>query len=107
MGVGEMSCLAGVAAKKKPFLKKLENREIWVIDGCPIHCAASIFQQGPVQRCGTEPPAELAFKHVRLYEAGLKKHAPLPDEGAFAKLLRYAISGGPVSTLQPQEHSHA
>lgn len=34
-GAAEMSCLAGVAADLPCFRKKLEDREVWIIDGLP------------------------------------------------------------------------
>ena len=69
-GYAEMSCLAGVAAQKKPFLAKLRDREVWIIDGCPIACSAGVFA------CGEHTAA----LHVRLYEYGIKKHQP-PEAG--------------------------
>jgi uncharacterized metal-binding protein len=44
-GYAEMSCLAGFSAGKKKFLKKIENKEIVVIDGCKTACAKEIFKQ--------------------------------------------------------------
>lgn len=69
-GHAEMSCLAGVAAQKKPFLAKMEDRVVWIIDGCPIECA-----QGVLDRVGRP-----AMVHVRLHEFGIKKHC-LPEGG--------------------------
>jgi uncharacterized metal-binding protein len=44
-GYAEMSCLAGLSAGKKKFLKKIENKKIVVIDGCKTACARAIFRQ--------------------------------------------------------------
>jgi len=64
-GIAEMSCLAGVGARKKPFLNKLRDREVWVIDGCPIECGLGIFDliDTPVDR------------HIRLADLGIRKNA--------------------------------
>jgi uncharacterized metal-binding protein len=53
-----MSCLAGIGAKHPTFLRKLEGRESWIIDGCPIECSRGVFKQ--VDR----PYA----RHIRLHE---------------------------------------
>ncbi|MCC6145442.1 MAG: putative zinc-binding protein [Candidatus Hydrogenedentes bacterium] len=69
-GVAEMSCLAGVAAEKAAFLRKLEEREVWLIDGCPVHCGAGVFE-----RIGRKRD-----RHIRLLEYGIKK-GRTPAEG--------------------------
>jgi len=69
-GIAKMSCLAGVGARKKPFLNKLRDREVWVIDGCPIECGLGIFDliDTPVDR------------HIRLADLGIRKNAE-PEGG--------------------------
>lgn len=67
--VAEMSCLAGVGARKPVFLRKLRDREVWVIDGCPIECGLGIFDLANVP----------IHHHIRLAELGFKKHAPPPE----------------------------
>ncbi|QNN24060.1 zinc-binding protein [Planctomycetales bacterium ZRK34] len=63
-GLAEMSCLAGVGAGKAPFLRKIHNRRVWVIDGCPIECGLGIFalRDLPIDR------------HIRLHDLGLRKN---------------------------------
>jgi uncharacterized metal-binding protein len=60
----EMSCLAGVAAELPVFTQLLEDREAWIIDGCPLECAKGVFDKlgRPVQR------------HIRLREYGVPKN---------------------------------
>lgn len=66
-GVAEMSCLAGVGARKPAFLRKLVGRPIWVIDGCPIECGLGIFDLIDYK----------IDRHIRLAELGIKKlHEP-------------------------------
>jgi len=67
-GIAEMSCLAGVGAAKRHFLKQLRDREVWIIDGCPIECSLGAFHQ--VQ--------EHADVHIRLHVLGVRKQAPRP-----------------------------
>lgn len=61
--IAEMSCLAGVGAQKKPFMRQLQNREVWVIDGCPIHCGEGIFDHLPIK----------PQRHIRLHDFGIAK----------------------------------
>lgn len=42
-GFTEMSCLAGITSGNPFFRKKLRNKKIAVIDGCPVQCARAIF----------------------------------------------------------------
>ena len=65
-GAAEMSCLAGVAARKPNFLKQLRGRDVWVIDGCPIECARGVFDQA----------GHGVAVHVRLHRLGVRKHDP-------------------------------
>jgi uncharacterized metal-binding protein len=69
-GEAEMSCLAGVGAKHPHFLRQLEGREAWIVDGCPIRCA-----QGVLAQAGRTPD-----RHIRLDELGIRKNQP-PDGG--------------------------
>jgi uncharacterized metal-binding protein len=78
-GVAEMSCLAGVAARKAHFLKKLAGRPVWVIDGCPIECGHGVFEQA----------GEPVDVHVRLRQLGVRKNDP-PDEGRIPALVAAA-----------------
>lgn len=84
-GDAEMSCLAGVAARKPHFLKKLAGRPVWVIDGCPIECGRGVFEQvgGRVD------------VHVRLHQLGVRKNDP-PDESRFSALVAAARAAGGV-----------
>jgi uncharacterized metal-binding protein len=63
-GLAEMSCLAGIGAGKAPFLRKIQSRPVWVIDGCPIECGLGIFalRDLPIAR------------HIRLHDLGLRKN---------------------------------
>lgn len=59
-----MSCLAGVAAELPVFTQPLDDREAWIIDGCPLECAKGVFDKlgRPVDR------------HIRLREYGVSKN---------------------------------
>jgi len=76
-GIAEMSCLAGVGAAKRHFLKQLHDREVWIIDGCPIECSLGVFHQ--VQ--------EHADVHIRLHALGVRKQAPPPTGPQFEELM--------------------
>ena len=76
-GVAEMCCLAGVGAAKPLFLKKLVERDVWVIDGCPIECSLGVFAQ----------VHEHVDVHLRLHEYGVRKNAPLLDERELHELI--------------------
>jgi len=76
-GIVEMSCLAGVAAKKQHFLKKLSGRPVWVIDGCPIHCSQGVFEQ----------IGQVADVHIRLHDFGVRKNAPLKSQRDLEQLI--------------------
>jgi uncharacterized metal-binding protein len=85
-GLAEMSCLAGLACEKKPFLKKVEGREVWIIDGCPIECALGVLDR--LRR--------RADVHVRLDDFGVRKHHPPPEgvdvDGLIEKTLEQAAA---------------
>ena len=76
-GIAEMSCLAGVGAGKAHFVKQLEGREVWIIDGCPIECSLGVFAQ---VRCRADV-------HIRLHELGVKKHSGAPPGWDMERLL--------------------
>lgn len=63
-GVGEMSCLAGVAGRVKPLLQKAQKAEgIIVIDGCPLNCARHTLLNAGIGN----------FTHVQLQHFGHRK----------------------------------
>ncbi|MCC6153257.1 MAG: putative zinc-binding protein [Candidatus Hydrogenedentes bacterium] len=66
-GIAEMSCLAGIAAGKSPFLRKLKDRDVWLIDGCPIDCAEGTFSKAD----------QRSNRHIRLADLGFKKNEPI------------------------------
>lgn len=68
-GFAEMSCLAGVASGKKSFIKKLNNKKVILIDGCPIECAKGVFDK---LRLSVD-------SHVNLKTYGIKKSIPPAD----------------------------
>ncbi|TWU62216.1 putative zinc-binding protein [Crateriforma conspicua] len=76
-GIAEMSCLAGVGAAKPVFLKKLKDRPVWIVDGCPIHCSLGVLGQ----------VAEHADVHIRLHDLGIKKNADMPEHDEFDRLI--------------------
>ena len=61
-----MSCLAGIGAQRPSFIAKLNEREVWVIDGCPIECARGVFEQAG--------QATAVMRHIRLHDRGVNKH---------------------------------
>jgi len=63
-GKGRMLCTAGVGAKIPVQLKNAEGCDrIVVIDGCPMNCASTIFEN-----------AQIAVdKHIVVTELGVKK----------------------------------
>ncbi|WMJ73667.1 putative zinc-binding protein [Cytophagaceae bacterium ABcell3] len=63
-GTAEMSCLAGISAEIPVFLKKVINRPIWIIDGCPIQCAKSVMEKLQLQE----------NYHIQLRDFGIKKY---------------------------------
>jgi uncharacterized metal-binding protein len=75
-GVADMSCLAGIGARKPAFLRKLRGREVWVIDGCPIHCGLGIFDM-------VDHPLT---HHIRLADFGVKKQTPFDEDNGVAQL---------------------
>ncbi len=64
MGVAEMSCAAGLGGDVGPLVRVAKSgRPIVAIDGCPLHCVASILR-----RHGLE-----ADRHYDLSDGGVKK----------------------------------
>lgn len=88
-GDAEMSCLAGIGAKRPSFIAKLTNREVWAIDGCAIECARGVFEQAG-------HPAAIT-RHIRLHDHGVKKHQA-PNGGVdidgFATQLTALVDSG-------------
>lgn len=80
-GIAEMSCLAGIGAANPLFLKKLQNREVWVIDGCPIECCQGVFKQ----------VREKMDIHIRLHELGVRKNDEIPDVNEFENIVTAAL----------------
>ena len=80
-GIAEMSCLAGVGAAKKHFLKQLTDREVWVIDGCPIECSLGVFDR----------VSENIDVHIRLHDLGVRKKSERPSDAAFAELIEVIL----------------
>lgn len=80
-GVAEMSCLAGIGAAKPHFLRKLHDRPVWVIDGCPIECCQGVFDQAD----------EHVDRNIRLYELGVRKNTPLPTGAQWDALLKAVL----------------
>lgn len=93
-GVAEMSCLAGIGAQKANFLKQLRGRTVWVIDGCPIECAAGVF----------DDVHQKVDVHIRLHDYGVRKdqsmtQSPTIQELVQSDVLQEACS---VSQLRPE-----
>ena len=80
-GVAEMSCLAGIGAAKPLFLKKLRDREVWVIDGCPINCSLGVFDQ----------VREHVDVHIRLHDLGVNKKSEPPTGTDFDELIESVL----------------
>ncbi len=87
-GIAEMSCLAGVGAAKPLFLNKLKNRQVWIIDGCPINCSLGVFDQ----------VHERAAVHIRLHDLGIKKNAPQPEGDDFDGLMQAVVEQASVGS---------
>lgn len=62
--VAEMSCLAGIASGKSTFVKKIGDKKIVAIDGCPIECAKAVL---------TNRGLKIA-EHFQLKRHGIKKY---------------------------------
>lgn len=81
-GHAEMSCLAGVGAEKPVFFRKMQGREVWVVDGCPIACGQGIFD-----RVGRSAPF-----YIRLHDLGYKKTVPPEDGVDMDRLIEQALA---------------
>jgi uncharacterized metal-binding protein len=81
-GAAEMSCLAGVAARKHNFVKQLCGRPVWVVDGCPIECA----------RGACEAVGQPVDTHIRLHQLGVRKNDPAPSPERFQELVDAAVA---------------
>ncbi|MEZ6093431.1 MAG: putative zinc-binding protein [Pirellulaceae bacterium] len=93
-GIAEMSCLAGVGAAKPLFLKKLVEREVWIIDGCPIQCSLGVFGQ----------VREQVDVHIRLHDLGIKKNADAPQGHAFEALMAAVLEDANKQRKQLKAH---
>ena len=81
-GDAEMSCLAGVAAQLPHFERQAADRELWVVDGCPLECAMHVLRnQG----------REVA-RHIRLHDHGIKKRIGLTDGQTVEQLTEEILS---------------
>ena len=80
-GVAEMSCLAGIGARKSHFLKQLAGRDVWIVDGCPIECARGVLE---LQHGGADA-------HIRLHELGVRKSSGAPENTDLEHLLEGAL----------------
>lgn len=69
-GTAEMSCLAGLGASHPAFTRKLKDREVWIIDGCPITCSQGVFERN----------GDAVDRHIRLHDLGFEKEIP-PEGG--------------------------
>lgn len=81
-GIAEMSCLAGIGAANPLFLKKLKDREVWIIDGCPIECSRGVFEQ----------VREKVDVHIRLHELGVRKNEEIPAPEDFDRVVTAVLN---------------
>lgn len=65
----EMSCLAGIAAGKPSFRRKIKDKKIITIDGCPTECSKGVFDKAGVQ----------VDVHIKLKDYGIRKDGPVND----------------------------
>lgn len=68
--IAEMSCLAGIASGRPSFVKKIRNKKVVVIDGCPIECAKAVLQNKGL---------EIA-EHFQLKKYGIRKNETATPE---------------------------
>lgn len=93
--VAEMSCLAGLAAMLLAFLRVLEGRETWVIDGWPLECAKGVFDN--LERS--------ISRHIRLREYGVAKNEPRqtnPDVADLAVRISRVLEGNGSGDIAKQ-----
>ena len=63
-GAGKMACLAGIGGRVSGMMASAESADsILVIDGCPLNCAKKTLEEAGFN----------TFKHLRLFDIGLKK----------------------------------
>ncbi|MCC6491413.1 MAG: putative zinc-binding protein [Pirellulales bacterium] len=91
-GAAEMSCLAGVGAGKRHFLKQLAARPAWVVDGCPIECALGLFQR-------LDQPVAA---HLRLHDLGRRKNDPMPTPSELNELVDQLLTTAAASLAESQ-----
>ncbi len=89
-GAAEMSCLAGIGAAKKHFVKQLAGRQVWVVDGCPIHCGLGVFDQ----------IREHIDVHIRLHDLGVRKNVAAPEGAELEQLVDEVLR-----SMSPQSES--
>ena len=65
----EMSCLAGIAAGKPSFRRKIKDKKIITIDGCPTECSKGVFDKAGIQ----------VDVHIKLKDYGIRKNGPVND----------------------------
>lgn len=63
----EMSCLAGIAAEKPSFYRKIKDKKIIAIDGCPTECSKGVFDKAGIR----------VDVHVKLKDYGIRKNGPV------------------------------
>lgn len=68
-GTAEMSCLAGIASEKPSFYRKIKNKKIITIDGCPTECSKGVFDKAGIE----------VDLHIKLKEYGIRKNGPIHD----------------------------
>jgi len=90
-GMAEMSCLAGIGAGKRHFLKQLAHREVWIVDGCPIECSLGVFDQ----------VNEGVDVHIRLRPIGVRKNETLPADTEFDRLMAALLDQVKAQTKRP------
>jgi len=91
-GIAEMSCLAGVGARKLHFLRQLRGRATWVIDGCPIQCALGVFHQAQ----------QNVDAHIRLHDLGVRKGSRPLSNVNMEPLVHSALQQVAVQQAQSQ-----
>ncbi len=62
-GIGKMTCLAGLGADIAGFVESAKSCDNIVIDGCPVACAAAIFDN-----------RGLPYRHFVITDYGVKKY---------------------------------
>ncbi|HEX5220969.1 MAG TPA: putative zinc-binding protein [Verrucomicrobiae bacterium] len=66
IGAAKMSCLAGVGGRVKSIMNTVQRApELLMVDGCPLECGANTLRLAGITK----------FKHLKLHELGVRKHA--------------------------------